>query len=257
MLSTENLTIQFGPSPIFENITVKFEEGCRYGLIGSQGCGKTTFLKILSGQLKPTSGFVRHGPGQRVSALIDDAVEYDRYSLVDTVMMGQPELWEVKQERDHIFGMPKMSKEDAVNVANLEVKYEALNGDAAKDTVHVLLTDVGIPKDLHHRLMNEIPSNLKPQVLLAHVLFSDADVLLLDEPTKHLEPDQIAWLQNTFLEKKATMIIVSQDRHFLNRVCTHMADLNHGGCISAISLEKDQRRRKGLMGKLARLFWRV
>ncbi|CCN70830.1 ABC-F family ATPase [Vibrio nigripulchritudo] len=228
MISTANITQQFGAKPLFENISVKFGEGNRYGLIGANGCGKSTFMKILSGELDPTSGNVSYDPNERVAKLNQDQFAYEEFTVVDTVIMGHKELWEVKQERDRIYSLPEMSEEDGMKVADLETQFAEMDGYMAEAKAGELLLAVGIPLEQHFDLMSEVAPGWKLRVLLAQILFADPDIMLLDEPTNNLDIDTIRWLEETLNERNCTMIIISHDRHFLNSVCTHMADLDYG-----------------------------
>ncbi|CAH1589811.1 ABC transporter ATP-binding protein YbiT [Vibrio owensii] len=228
MISTANITQQFGAKPLFENISVKFGEGNRYGLIGANGCGKSTFMKILSGELEQTSGNVSYDPNERVAKLNQDQFAYEEFTVIDTVIMGHKELWEVKQERDRIYSLVEMSEEDGMKVADLEVQFAEMDGYMAEAKAGELLLAVGIPMEQHFGLMSEVAPGWKLRVLLAQVLFADPDVMLLDEPTNNLDMDTIRWLEDTLNARNCTMIIISHDRHFLNSVCTHMADLDYG-----------------------------
>jgi len=228
VLSTANITMQFGEKPLFENISVKFGEGNRYGLIGANGCGKSTLMKILGGDLEPTSGTVSLDPGERLGKLRQDQFAYEAYSVIDTVIMGQPELWEVKKERDRIYGLAEMSEEDGMKVADLEVAFGEMDGYTAEARAGELLLGLEIPVEQHYGPMSEVAPGWKLRVLLAQALFSDPDILLLDEPTNNLDINTIRWLEEVLNERKSTMIIISHDRHFLNSVCTHMADLDYG-----------------------------
>ncbi|KZN28427.1 ABC-F family ATPase [Pseudoalteromonas luteoviolacea] len=228
MISTANITQQFGSKPLFENISVKFGEGNRYGLIGANGCGKSTFMKILSGELEPTGGNVSYDPQERVAKLNQDQFAYEEFTVIDTVIMGYKELWEVKKERDRIYSLPEMSEEEGMIVADLEVKFAEMDGYMAESKAGELLLAVGIPTEQHFGLMSEVAPGWKLRVLLAQVLFADPHIMLLDEPTNNLDIDTIRWLEHTLNERNCTMIIISHDRHFLNSVCTHMADLDYG-----------------------------
>ncbi|OTQ32429.1 ABC-F family ATPase [Gilliamella apicola] len=228
MLSTNNITMQFGSKPLFENISVKFGNGNRYGLIGANGSGKSTFMKILGGDLVPTSGNVALDPHERLGKLRQDQFAFEEYTVLDTVIMGHTELWQIKQERDRIYGLPEMSEEDGFNVADLETQYAEMDGYSAEARAGELLLGVGIPIEQHYGLMSEIAPGWKLRVLLAQALFSNPDILLLDEPTNNLDIDTIRWLEDTLNERESTMIIISHDRHFLNMVCTHMADMDYG-----------------------------
>jgi ATPase subunit of ABC transporter with duplicated ATPase domains len=228
VLSTNNITMQFGSKPLFENISVKFGNGNRYGLIGANGCGKSTFMKILGGDLQPTNGNVALDPNERLGKLRQDQFAFEQFSVLDTVIMGHTELWAVKQERDRIYALPEMSEEDGYKVADLEVAYGEMDGYTAEARAGELLLGVGIPLEQHYGLMSEIAPGFKLRVLLAQALFSNPDILLLDEPTNNLDIDTIRWLEQVLNERNSTMIIISHDRHFLNMVCTHMADLDYG-----------------------------
>ena len=220
--------MQFGSKPLFENISVKFGGGNRYGLIGANGCGKSTFMKILSGELEPTSGNVSIDPNERVGKLSQNQFGYEEYTLIDTVIMGHTQLWDIKKERDRIYALPEMSEKDGIKVADLEMRYAEMDGYSAESRAGELLLGVGIELETHFGLMSEIAPGLKLRVLLAQALFSDPDLLLLDEPTNNLDINTIRWLQETVNERNSTMIIISHDRYFLNTVCTHMADLDYG-----------------------------
>jgi len=228
LISTANLTIQFGPKPLFENVSVKFGEGNRYGLIGANGCGKSTFMKILGGDQEATSGTVTVTDKDRLGKLRQDQFAYEEHSVIDTVIMGHEELWAVKEEKDKIYADPDMSEEDGMRVADLEVKYGEMDGYTAEARAGELLLGVGIPIEQHYGLMSEVAPGFKLRVLLAQVLFSDPDIMLLDEPTNNLDINTIRWLEGVLNERNCTMIIISHDRHFLNSVCTHMADLDYG-----------------------------
>ncbi|CAM6456024.1 ABC-F family ATPase [Leclercia adecarboxylata] len=228
VLVTSNVTMQFGSKPLFENISVKFGGGNRYGLIGANGSGKSTFMKILGGDLEPTLGNVSLDPNERIGKLRQDQFAFETFTVLDTVIMGHGELWEVKQERDRIYGLAEMSEEDGYKVADLEVQYGEMDGYSAESRAGELLLGVGIPVEQHYGLMSEVAPGWKLRVLLAQALFSNPDILLLDEPTNNLDIDTIRWLEQTLNERNSTMIIISHDRHFLNMVCTHMADLDYG-----------------------------
>lgn len=228
MLSTYNITMQFGSKPLFENISVKFGGGNRYGLIGANGCGKSTFMKILGGDLVPSGGNVVLDPNERLGKLRQDQFAFEKFSVLDTVIMGHTELWAVKEERDRIYALPEMSEEDGYKVADLEVAYGEMDGYSAESRAGELLLGVGIPVEQHYGPMSEIAPGFKLRVLLAQALFSDPEILLLDEPTNNLDIDTIRWLEQVLNERNSTMIIISHDRHFLNMVCTHMADLDYG-----------------------------
>ncbi|MEW6990945.1 ABC-F family ATPase [Colwelliaceae bacterium 6441] len=228
MLSANNITQQFGAKPLFENISQKFGGGNRFGLIGANGCGKSTFMKILGGDLEQTSGNVSLDPNERIGKLRQDQFGFEEYSVVDTVIMGHTELWAVKEERDRIYALAEMSEEDGMRAGDLESEYAEMDGYSAESRAGELLMGVGIPVEQHYGLMSEVAPGWKLRVLLAQALFSNPDILLLDEPTNNLDIHTIQWLEETLNERDSTMIIISHDRHFLNSVCTHMADLDYG-----------------------------
>ena len=228
MLAAFNITQQFGAKPLFENISQKFGEGNRYGLIGANGCGKSTFMKILGGDLVPSAGNVSLDPNERLGKLRQDQFAFEKYTVVDTVIMGHRELWAVKEERERIYSLPEMSEEDGMRVGDLESEFAEMDGYTAESRAGELLIGVGIPVEQHFGLMSELAPAFKLRVLLAQALFSDPDILLLDEPTNNLDIHTIEWLENTLNARDSTMIIISHDRHFLNSVCTHMADLDYG-----------------------------
>lgn len=228
MISTANITMQFGAKPLFENISVKFGGGNRYGLIGANGCGKSTFMKILAGDLEPTSGTFSIDANERVGKLGQDQFAFEQYTVLDTVIMGHAELWRVKAERDRIYALPEMSEDDGMKVAELEVEFAELDGYTADARAGELLLGLDIPLEQHNGLMSAVAPGWKLRVLLAQALFADPDIMLLDEPTNNLDINTIRWLENILNERNSTMIIISHDRHFLNSVCTHMADLDFG-----------------------------
>ena len=228
ILACNNVTQQFGAKPLFENISQKFGGGNRYGLIGANGCGKSTFMKILGSDLEQTSGNISLDPNERIGKLRQDQFGFEEFSVVDTVIMGHTELWAVKEERDRIYALPEMSEEEGMRVGDLESEYAEMDGYSAESRAGELLMGVGIPVDQHYGLMSEVAPGWKLRVLLAQALFSDPDILLLDEPTNNLDIHTIQWLEETLNERDSTMIIISHDRHFLNSVCTHMADLDYG-----------------------------
>ncbi|CAM3817542.1 ABC-F family ATPase [Rheinheimera salexigens] len=228
MISTSNITMQFGAKPLFENISIKFGDGNRYGLIGANGCGKSTFMKILSRELEQSSGNVFVEPNHRVAKLHQDQFAFEQYSVIDTVIMGHAELWAVKEERDRIYSSLEMTEEDGMKVADLEVAFGEMDGYTAESRAGELLIGVGIPVEQHFGLMSAIAPGFKLRVLLAQVLFAEPEVMLLDEPTNNLDINTIRWLETVLTERNSTMVIISHDRHFLNSVCTHMADLDFG-----------------------------
>ncbi len=228
MITTANITMQFGAKPLFENISAKFGGGNRYGLIGANGCGKSTLMKILGSDLESSAGNVIIDSDQRVGKLRQDQFAFEDYTVVDTVIMGYPQLWAVKRERDRIYSLSEMSEEDGMKVAELEVEFAELDGYSAEARVGELLLGLEIPESQHFGLMSEVAPGWKLRVLLAQALFADPDILLLDEPTNNLDINTIRWLEDVLNQRTSTMIIISHDRHFLNSVCTHMADLDFG-----------------------------
>ncbi|MET0356563.1 MAG: ABC-F family ATPase [Cellvibrio sp.] len=228
MISTANITMQFGAKPLFENVSVKFNNGNRYGLIGANGCGKSTFMKIMGGDLVPSGGQVMLEPNVRLGKLKQDQFAYEEYTVLDTVIMGHTELWKVKAERDRIYSLPEMSEADGMAVAELEVQFAEMDGYTAEARAGELLLGLEIPIEQHTGLMSAVAPGWKLRVLLAQALFADPDVLLLDEPTNNLDINTIRWLEDVLNQRNSTIVIISHDRHFLNAVCTHMADLDYG-----------------------------
>ena len=227
MITCANITMQFDSKPLFENISVKFGEGRRYGLIGANGSGKSTFMKILNGSLVPSNGNVAIDANLRIGELNQDQFAFEAYTVIDTVIMGHKALWQVKQERDRIYALPEMSEEDGMKVADLESEYAEMDGYSAESRAGEILLGAGIDQALHYGLMSEVAPGWKLRVLLAQALFSDPDILLLDEPTNNLDIHTIHWLEDILNARSSTMIIISHDRHFLNSVCTHMADIDY------------------------------
>lgn len=228
MLATSNISIQFGAKPLFENVTVKFADGNRYGLIGANGCGKSTLMKILAGDLEQSSGEVMLQTGLRLGKLNQDQFAYEDERVLDVVMQGHAEMWAAMQERDRIYADPGASDEDYMRAAELEEKFAEYGGYDAEARAASILTAAGIDESFHDGPMREVAPGWKLRVLLAQALFSKPDVLLLDEPTNNLDINSIRWLESVLNDYDATMIIISHDRHFLNQVCTHMADLDYG-----------------------------
>ncbi|TDY02524.1 ATPase subunit of ABC transporter with duplicated ATPase domains [Thiohalophilus thiocyanatoxydans] len=220
--------MQFGAKPLFENISVKFGNGNRYGLIGANGCGKSTLMKILGGDLAPSSGNVSVDENERVGKLRQDQFAFEEHTVLDTVIMGHDRLWQVKQERDRIYSQAEMSEEDGMQVAELEVEFAELDGYTAEARAGELLLGLEIPEQQHSGLMSAVAPGWKLRVLLAQALFAEPDIMLLDEPTNNLDINTIRWLERVLNERNSTMVIISHDRHFLNSVCTHMADLDYG-----------------------------
>ncbi len=228
MLVAANITMQFGAKPLFENVSVKFGEGFRYGLIGANGCGKSTFMKIVAGELEPSAGNISRDAHERMAYLRQDQFAYEDRRVLDVVLMGHREMWACMQEKDAIYADPEASEEDYLHAAELEHRFAEYGGYTAEARAGELLLGVGIPSDKHTGPMSEVAPGWKLRVLLAQALFADPDILLLDEPTNNLDIATIRWLENVLNERNSTMIIISHDRHFLNQVCTHMADLDYG-----------------------------
>lgn len=228
VISTANLTIQFGPKPLFENVSVKFGGGNRYGLIGANGSGKSTFMKIIGGDLEASSGNVSLDPGVRLGKLRQDQFAYEEIRVLDVVMMGHLEMWEAMSQRDAIYANLEATDDDYMRAAELEAKFAEYDGYTAEARAGELLLGLEIPVEQHNLPMKEIAPGWKLRVLLAQALFSNPDVLLLDEPTNNLDINTIRWLEGVLNGYQSTMIIISHDRHFLNQVCTHMADLDYG-----------------------------
>jgi ATPase subunit of ABC transporter with duplicated ATPase domains len=228
LLAAANLTIQFGSKPLFENVSVKFGDNNRYGLIGANGSGKSTLIRILGGDLAPTSGNVSIGPHERLGKLRQDQFGFEQHSVLNTVIMGHEALWQVKAERDALYAKAELSEDDGMKIAEMEAAFAELDGYTCEARAGELLMGVGIPVEQHEGPMSEIAPGWKLRVLLAQALFGEPDILLLDEPTNNLDIDSIRWLEDLLNQRDCTMIIVSHDRHFLNSVCTHMADLDFG-----------------------------
>ena len=228
MISANNITLRIGKKALFEDVNIKFTEGNCYGLIGANGAGKSTFLKILSGQLEPTSGDVVITPGQRLSFLQQDHFKYDDFTVLDTVIMGNKRLYDIMKEKDAIYAKEDFSDEDGIRASELEGEFAEMDGWNAESDAAMLLNGLGIDTDLHYTVMSELPGALKVKVLLAQALFGNPDILLLDEPTNHLDLDAIAWLEEFLINFENTVIVVSHDRYFLNKVCTNIADIDYG-----------------------------
>ena len=228
MLIANNITMQFGAKPLFENVSVKFGEGNRYGLIGANGAGKSTFMKILAGVLEPSAGNVAIDSGERMAFLKQDQFAYEDVRVLDVVMQGHAEMWACMQEKDAIYANPEATEDDYMKAAELEGHFAEYDGYTAEARAGELLHGVGIPTEQHNGPMREVAPGWKLRVLLAQALFANPDILLLDEPTNNLDINTIRWLEEVLNQRNSTMIIISHDRHFLNQVCTHMADLDYG-----------------------------
>jgi ATPase subunit of ABC transporter with duplicated ATPase domains len=227
VLVAANITMQFGAKPLFENVNVKFGEGYRYGLIGANGAGKSTFMKILCGDLEPSAGNVSKDPHERMAYLKQDQFAFEDARVLDVVLMGHEEMWAAMAERDAIYADPEASEDDYMHAAELEAKFAEYDGYTAEARAGELLLGVGIPTEQHNGPMREVAPGWKLRVLLCQALFANPDILLLDEPTNNLDINTIRWLEDVLNERESTMVIISHDRHFLNQVCTHMADLDY------------------------------
>ena len=227
MISTSNVSLRFGKKALFEDVNIKFTPGNCYGLIGANGAGKSTFLKILTGELEPTSGEVIITPGERLSFLKQDHLQYDEYTVLDTVIMGNQRLYEIMKEKDAIYAKPDFSDEDGIRASELEGEFAEMNGWEAESDAATLLNGLGVDTEYHYSTMKDLNGNLKVKVLLAQALFGNPDILLLDEPTNHLDLDAIGWLEEFLINFDNTVIVVSHDRYFLNKVCTQIADIDY------------------------------
>ena len=228
MISANNVTLRIGKKALFEEVNIKFTEGNCYGLIGANGAGKSTFLKILSGQLDTTNGDIAITPGQRLSFLEQDHFKYDQHVVMDVVIMGNARLYEIMKEKEVIYAKEDFSDEDGIRVSELEGEFAEMDGWEAESNASMLLNGLGIPTEIHYATMADLNGNEKVKVLLAKALFGNPDILLLDEPTNHLDLDAIAWLEEFLINFDNTVIVVSHDRYFLNKVCTHTADIDYG-----------------------------
>ena len=228
MISVNNVTLRIGKKALFEDVNIKFTEGNCYGVIGANGAGKSTFLRILSGELETTRGDIVITPGQRLSVLEQDHFKYDEYPVMDTVIMGNARLYEIMKEKDAIYAKEDFTDEDGIRASELEAEFAEMDGWEAESNAAMLLNGLGIGTEFHYSAMKELDGSIKVKVLLAKALFGNPDILLLDEPTNHLDLDAIAWLENFLIDFENTVIVVSHDRYFLNKVCTHTADIDYG-----------------------------
>ena len=228
MISANNVTYRVGKKALFEDVNIKFTEGNCYGLIGANGAGKSTFLKILSGKLETTKGDIAITPGQRLSVLEQDHFKYDEYPVMDVVIMGNARLYEIMKEKDVIYAKEDFTDEDGIRASELEGEFAEMNGWEAESDAAQLLNGLGIDTSIHYSIMKELNGSEKVKVLLAKALFGNPDILLLDEPTNHLDLDAIAWLEEFLINFDNTVIVVSHDRYFLNKVCTQIADIDYG-----------------------------
>ena len=227
MIQTANITLRLGKKALFEDVNIKFTEGNCYGLIGANGAGKSTFLKILTNEIEPSKGEVIITPGQRLSFLKQDHFQYDSYVVLDTVIMGNERLYAIIKEKEEIYAKEDFTEEDGIKASELEAEFANMNGWEAESDAATLLNGLGIPTDIHTKKMSELPANDKIKVLLAQALFGNPDILLLDEPTNHLDLEAIRWLEEFLINFDNTVIVVSHDRYFLNKVCTHIADIDY------------------------------
>jgi len=228
MISTQNVSLQYGGRSLFQNVTISFTEGNCYGIIGANGAGKSTFLKILSGEIEPNKGDVVITPGQRLSVLKQDHFAYDDKEVLQTVIMGNSRLFEIMARKEELYAKADFNDEDGIELAELEGEFLEMDGWNAESDAEILLNGLGVPQEYHYSLMKDLDEQVKVKVLLAQALFGNPDILLLDEPTNHLDLKSVSWLENFLLHFENTVIVVSHDRHFLNKVCTHIADIDFG-----------------------------
>lgn len=226
MIAANNLSLQFGKRVLFDQVNIKFSGGNCYGVIGANGAGKSTFLKILAGDIDPTAGNVSIEPGKRMAVLRQNHHAFDEVTVLDTVIMGHGKLWSIMQEKDAIYAKPDFSEEDGIKASELEAEFAEMNGWNAQSDAAALLSGLGIAEEDHYRLMKELSGNQKVRVLLAQAIYGNPDILILDEPTNDLDLKTITWLEDFLLEFKNTVIVVSHDRHFLDTVCTHIVDID-------------------------------
>lgn len=229
MIAANNISLRFGKRILFDSVNLRFTEGNCYGVIGANGAGKSTFLKILSGEIDPTTGNISIDPGKRMAVLKQNHYEFDEVSVLDTVMMGHQKLWKLMQEKDAIYAKPDFSEEDGVKASEMEAEFAEMNGWNAQSDAAALLSGLGIAEEDHYKLLKELSGNQKVRVLLAQAIYGNPDILILDEPTNDLDLQTVTWLEDFLLEFKNTVIVVSHDRHFLDTVCTHVVDVDFGG----------------------------
>ena len=228
MIQVSNVTLRFGKRTLFEDVNLKFTKGNCYGLIGANGSGKSTFLKLLSGEIETSHGEIVITPGERLAMLRQNHYEYDEFTPVDTIIMGNSRLYEIMKEKDAMYSKTDFTEEDGIKLGELEAEFAELDGWSAESEACELLNNLGVDEENHYKLMKDIPNNQKVKVLLAQALFGNPDILLLDEPTNNLDIDAINWLEDFLIDFDNTVIVVSHDRHFLNKVCTHIADIDYG-----------------------------
>ena len=232
MIQASNVTLRLGKKALFEDVNIKFTEGNCYGLIGANGAGKSTFLKILNGEIEPSKGDIIITPGQRLSFLKQDHFQYDAYSVLDTVIMGNERLYQIMKEKDEIYAKPDFSDEDGIRAAELEEEFATMNGWEAESDAATLLNGLGVPTETHSMMMSELPANEKVKILLAQALFGNPDILLLDEPTNHLDLEAIRWLEDFLMDYDGTVLVVSHDRYFLDSVCNRIVEVDKGAIYS-------------------------
>ena len=255
MITTENLTVRFGTEPLFENVNIKFSQGNCYGLIGANGAGKSTFLKVLSGELEPTSGYVHIKKGQRIAVLKQNHFEFDEFTVIDTVIMGHKHLYDVMKEKDALYMKPDFNDEDGLRVADLETEFAEMGGWQAESDAASLLNDLGISQDLHYSQMKDLTGNEKVRVLLAQALFGTPDILLLDEPTNHLDLEAITSLNNALIDYTGTVLFTSQDYQFINTVADRIIEITPNGYLNYqmryedYLVNEDVQKRRALMYK--------
>ena len=228
MLTVNNVSVRFGKRSLYEDVNIKFNKGCCYGIIGANGTGKSTFLKVLSGELEPSKGEVSKDKTERISVLNQNHFAFEEYTVIDTVIMGNKELYQIKTEKDAIYAKPDFNEEDGMKAAKLEERFAELDGWNAESDAQQLLNDLGISPEKHCKSMSEIEAKEKVKILLAQALFGNPDILLLDEPTNDLDLKTISWLEEFLINFENTVIVVSHDRYFLNKVCTHICDVDYG-----------------------------
>ncbi len=228
MITVNNVSLRYGKRILFDEVNLKFTKGNCYGIIGANGAGKSTFLKILSGEIEPTTGFIEMTPGERMAVLKQNHFEFDQHTVLHTVMMGHKKLWNIIQEKDALYAKPDFNEEDGIRVGDLEAEFSEMNGWNAESDAAELLSNLGIKEDLHEKFMKDISGKEKVRVLIAQALYGNPDILLMDEPTNDLDIDTISWLENFLADYENTVIVVSHDRHFLDAVCTHVADIDYG-----------------------------
>ncbi|MFM8913340.1 MAG: ABC-F family ATP-binding cassette domain-containing protein, partial [Flammeovirgaceae bacterium] len=229
MIAANNISLRFGKRILFDSVNLRFTEGNCYGVIGANGAGKSTFLKILAGEIDPTTGNISIDPGKRMAVLKQNHFEFDEVAVLDTVMMGHQKLWKLMQEKDAIYAKPDFSEEDGVKASEMEAEFAEMNGWNAQSDAAALLSGLGIAEEDHYKLLKELSGNQKVRVLLAQAIYGNPDILILDEPTNDLDLQTVSWLEDFLLEFKNTVIVVSHDRHFLDTVCTHVVDVDFGG----------------------------